>query len=168
MNSPSPRPLIAALDVCYHEHGATAAAVLFAQWTDDKPIAQELSQISQVAEYEPGQFYRREMPCLLDILKRLPLPPAVIVVDGHVWLRPDEPGLGWHLHTATGIPVIGVAKTSFDGSPHAAHVLRGGSHRPLFVTAVGLPQNDAAEHIHSMHGSYRMPTLLKLVDHLCR
>ncbi|WP_395733028.1 endonuclease V [Prosthecobacter sp.] len=160
--------LIAAVDVCYHDHGATAAAILFADWADDHALAQHLCHIPQVAEYQPGQFYRRELPCVLAILKQLPQQPSLIVIDGHVWLRPGEPGLGWHLHEATGIPVIGVAKTSFDQSPHAAHVFRGESMKPLFVTAIGLDQQDAARQIESMHGAFRLPTLLKLVDHLCR
>lgn len=160
--------LIAAVDVCYHDHGATAAAILFADWADDHALAQHLCHIPQVAEYQPGQFYRRELPCVLAILKQLPQQPSLIVIDGHVWLRPGEPGLGWHLHEATGIPVIGVAKTSFDQSPHAAHVFRGESMKPLFVTAIGMDQQEAARHIESMHGAFRLPTLLKLVDHLCR
>ncbi len=160
--------MIAAVDVCYHEHGATSAAVVFADWADEQASAQHLCHIPEVAEYQPGQFYRRELPCVLAVLKLLPQTPFVIVIDGHVWLRPDEPGLGWHLYEATGIPVIGVAKTSFDQSPHAAHVFRGESLKPLFVTSIGIAQDVAAQHIESMHGPFRLPTLLKLVDHLCR
>ncbi|MCX6848848.1 MAG: endonuclease V [Verrucomicrobia bacterium] len=159
---------IAAVDVCYHDHGATAAAVLFENWSDDQAKSPHLCHIAQVADYQPGQFYLRELPCVLAVLKLLPQAPAVIVIDGHVWLRPGEPGLGWHLHEATGIPVIGVAKTSFDQSPHAAHVFRGESIKPLFVTAAGMDQQDAARHIESMHGTFRLPTLLKSVDSLCR
>ncbi len=165
---PSPTSVIAAVDVCYHEQGATAAAVLFRDWTDEGPSAQEVCHIAQVEAYQPGQFYRRELPCVLAVLRALPEMPAVIVIDGHVWLRPEEPGLGWHLHEATGVPVIGVAKTSFDQSPHAARVRRGQSQRPLFVTAAGVAQQEAARHIESMHGSFRLPVLLKLADHLCR
>ncbi|MBB5034867.1 endonuclease V [Prosthecobacter vanneervenii] len=160
--------LITAVDVCYHDHGATAAAIQFADWADEQACAQYLCDIPQVADYQPGQFYRRELPCVLAVLKQLPQQPSMIVIDGHVWLRPGEPGLGWHLHEAIGIPVIGVAKTSFDQSRHAAHVFRGESLKPLFVTAIGMDQQEAARHIESMHGAFRLPTLLKLVDHLCR
>lgn len=156
------------MDVCYRDQGATAAAVLFENWADVQPVSQQICHIAQVDDYQPGQFYRRELPCLLELLKQIPQAPSIIVIDGHVWLRPGEPGLGCHLHQATGLPVIGVAKTSFDQSPHAAHVLRGDSLRPLFVTSVGMDQQSAADCIHSMHGSFRLPTLLKLADHLCR
>ena len=66
------------------------------------------------------------------------------------------------------IPVIGVAKTKFNEATHAVPVLRGPSHRPLYVTAVGIKVAIAAEHVESMHGRYRIPTLLKKVDVLCR
>ncbi len=165
--SPAPATL-AAVDVCYHDAGATAAALSFRQWHDAKPDAQFICQISDVAAYEPGMFYKRELPCLLSVLRLLPHPPEIVIVDGHAWLRPGEPGLGWHLHAALGIPVIGVAKTSFDQSSHAAHVFRGESQRPVYVTSIGIAQDVAARHISSMYGAFRLPTLLKLVDHLCR
>ncbi|MFY0538676.1 hypothetical protein [Nannocystis pusilla] len=43
------------------------------------------------------------------------------MIDGHVWLGPDRPGLGVHLHRALGeaIPVVGVAKNPFRGRPRA-------------------------------------------------
>jgi len=47
-------------------------------------------------------------------------------------------------------------------------VLRGDSRRPLYVTAAGLDPAAAALHVRSMHGPFRIPTLLKRVDQLCR
>jgi deoxyribonuclease V len=47
-------------------------------------------------------------------------------------------------------------------------VLRGGSARPLYVTAAGLSADEAARRVRDMHGPYRIPTLLKRVDQLCR
>jgi deoxyribonuclease V len=49
----------------------------------------------------------------------------------------------------------------------AKEVLRGQSRQPLFVTSVGL-EDDAAQCVRKMHGEFRMPTLLKRVDQLCR
>ena len=66
------------------------------------------------------------------------------------------------------VPVIGVAKTSFRGSGFAQAVLRGTSQRPLYVTAAGMKPEIAAAHVLSMHGEYRIPTLLKRADQLCR
>ncbi len=63
---------------------------------------------------------------------------------------------------------MGVAKMRFSRARVAREVTRGGSRSPLYVTAVGIDLRMAACHIREMHGQYRIPTLLKRVDHLCR
>ena len=94
----------------------------------------------------------------------------LLIVDGYVDLEPGgrRPGLGAHCHAAFGIPVIGVAKTRFEGATQAAEVRRGTSRRPLYVTAVGLPVGEAANLVASMAGSFRLPEALKRVDRLAR
>lgn len=124
-----------------------------------------------MADYRPGHFYERELPVLLKLLGDSGWQPDTVVVDGYVFLDGQaEPGLGKHLHDALGgqIPVVGVAKTSFRGIGAEYGVLRGTSQRPLFVTAVGLPVAEAQAGLRAMHGEHRMPTLLTLVDQLCR
>ena len=64
--------------------------------------------------------------------------------------------------------MIGVAKTHFHGATAARPVLRGGSVGHLYVTAAGMDLATACGHIQNMHGNFRMPTLLKEVDRLCR
>lgn len=75
-----------------------------------------------------------------------------------------------HLYEALDrrIPVIGVAKTAFLRATNARDVARGSSAKPLFVTAVGMDLDVAAGHVRDMHGTFRIPTLLKLVDRLSR
>ncbi len=163
--------MIAAVDVDYRDTEALAACVLFRDWTDAVSAAEVTERIAQVAEYQPGQFYKRELPCLLAVLKKVPTPLDVIVVDGYVWLGTEtRPGLGAHLYEALGrtIPVIGVAKTRFQSATLARPLRRGDSQRPLFITAVGMDVADARRLIASMHGPHRIPTLLKAVDQLCR
>ena len=95
----------------------------------------------------------------------------MIVIDGYVWLGDDQaPGLGAHLHRAIGgrSAVIGVAKTRFLSARPVEEVHRGSSRVPLYVTAVGLDLSESARCIREMHGPYRIPTLLKRVDRLCR
>lgn len=163
--------MIAALDVCYGAQGAATACVLFARWTDASPAGTHLARLADVAPYEPGAFYKRELPCLLAALAMVEAPLEAIVIDGYVYLSAEgRPGLGAHLFEATGerTPIVGVAKTSFTGSPFAEAVIRGESARPLFVTAAGVDQQTAAGWIRAMHGPHRLPTLLKLADRLCR
>jgi deoxyribonuclease V len=160
--------MILAVDVDYRENGAIAAGVAFGRWEDAAPAWEIVERIAEVAEYEPGAFYKRELPCLLALLQRAPEPVRALVIDGYVWLGDGKPGLGAHLHHATGLPVIGVAKTCFR-SASAREVVRGTeARRPLYVTAVGIQSTEAAEQIRTMHGEHRLPTLLKRVDSLCR
>ena len=161
--------MLACVDVDYRPDHAIAACVMFTHWQDASPSNTAVARIDDVEPYTPGQFYKRELPCLLEVLRPFAGQLNVVVVDGYVWLGQDHPGLGAHLYEALGrrTAVIGVAKTHFHGAP-AEEVLRGIASRPLFVTAVGLDVVDAAAHVWSMHGEYRLPALLKLVDRACR
>jgi deoxyribonuclease V len=93
----------------------------------------------------------------------------IIVIDGYVWLNEQAPGLGAHVYESFGgqVAVIGVAKSAFR-SESAIAVERGQSRQPLFVTAAGIAPSRAAELVRSMHGVYRIPTLLRRVDQLAR
>lgn len=146
-----------------------AACVVFQDWQDATPQVVLTEKVSPIAAYEPGAFYKREMPCILQTLQKVSQPIDLIIIDGFVWLGPDHPGLGAMLYDELNqkIPVIGVAKTKYyTGTP--IEVLRGVSMNPLLITSVGIDVQQAAQHIHSMHGEFRIPTLLKLVDSTCR
>ena len=81
------------LDVDYRDDSAVAAGVWFRGWSAELSESQEVVHSSTVAEYEPGAFYKRELPCLLEVLARGPRA-DVIIVDGYVWLGEGKPGLG--------------------------------------------------------------------------
>lgn len=162
--------MIACVDVDYQDVGAVAACVCFERWNANTPTSESTVQVGDVEPYEPGQFFRRELPCILAVLKSLPDSPQVVIIDGYVWLGKQRPGLGAHLYEALDkqVTVIGVAKTQFAGAEPVAQVTRGRSSVPLFVTAVGIAVADAASNIKAMHGPHRIPTMLKRVDQLCR
>jgi len=164
-------PMMACLDVAYHALEANAAAVLFHSWGDSAGEREIVTRVPAPADYRPGQFYLRELPCLLALVALIGEPLELLIVDGYVWLgEGDQPGLGAHLHAALGgtVAVIGVAKSRFAGATAAVPVLRGGSRRPLFVTAAGMDLRVAVNHVETMHGEYRIPTLLKRADQLSR
>ena len=160
--------MIAALDVHYDEEASTgtAAAVVFVHWEDDEPLSEYTAKCSGVEPYVPGQFFKRELPCLLAVLDLLREPLNAIVIDGYVNMG-EKPGLGMHLWEALGkaVPIIGVAKTRFHRAD-AVEINRGGSKAPLYVTAVGIDRSQAAAIIQTMHGPFRIPTLLRRVDRL--
>ena len=165
--------MILAFDTAYSGDRAKTVCLAFLDWSDAVPASIHSETIDGVADYEPGQFYKRELPCILSLLKTVPLDDVVaIIVDGFVVLDDAGlPGLGAHLHVALDgrVPVIGVAKTNF-ATLHQlkAEVLRGTSAKPLYVTAIGMPLDQAAEHVRTMRGEFRMPHLLSELDRLTK
>jgi deoxyribonuclease V len=144
------------------------ACVGFVDWTDAVAAREHVVRSDgSAAAYEPGRFFERELPYLRAALASFGEPIELAIVDGYVWLADGVPGLGAHLHAAIGVPVIGVAKTAYAGS-NAIAITRGESANPLFVTAVGLDAQVAADHVVAMHGPFRIPTLLKRADSLAR
>jgi deoxyribonuclease V len=158
--------VIVALDVDYRETGVVTGCLEFAAWADATPVREWVARSHAApAEYAAGRFYERELPYLLGALAGVT--PELVVIDGNVWLADGAMGLGAHLHAAIGVPVVGVAKNPFRGSP-AISVIRGKSAKPLLVTSVGIEPRVAADHVRAMHGEFRIPTLLKRADALAR
>src|SRR5215475_5385931 len=109
------KDMFACVDVDYRTEGAVAACVLFRAWDDADSAGERVETIARVEPYQPGHFYRRELPCLLSVLGTVTEPLETVVVDGYVWLTDEQQGLGAHLYEALGrsVAVIGVAKTRF-------------------------------------------------------
>ncbi len=142
--------------------------MVFEQWDDAKSRVEYTATYNGIEPYVPGQFFKRERPCLLGLLKKVHEPLDQIIIESFVALG-DGPGLGMHLWEALDrqIPIIGVAKNQFRFAT-PVEVIRGSSKRPLFVTAVGIEPSVAAKAIRKMHGANRIPTMLKRVDRLTR
>ena len=165
-----PEPF-ACLDAAYTDSAAGAACVLFAAWDATAPLRVVTTRQGAASDYEPGAFYKRELPLLLAVLDQLERLPGTLIIDGYVWLDSEgKPGLGAMLHRALAerISVIGIAKSRFAGASACLPVVRGSSLRPLYVSAVGMDAADAAKGVQSMHGRHRIPTLLRLVDRAAR
>jgi deoxyribonuclease V len=158
-----------AIDVFYKDDTAKIVAAVFDHWPDQSPKEIVIKNKTPVAAYISGEFYKRELPCLSEIIADFELNEIdVIIIDGYVYLDNDgKPGLGAYLYEhLKGLgPVIGVAKTSFaNNTKYVTEVCRGKSQQPLYITAIGVELNSAAQHIKSMYGEYRMPHILKLID----
>lgn len=165
--------MIIAIDVHYRTEVAKIVAVQFENWADAAPNQIFIEMKTDIAEYEPGAFYKRELPCIIEVMKKVDMNAVTcIVVDGYVYLNDDDKkGLGYYVFEYFGdkIPVIGVAKTSFhQNTKNVRPILRGGSANPLYVTSIGIDLDEAAQKIQSMAGEFRMPTLLKLMDTLTK
>ena len=163
--------MILAIDVQYVGDQGFISAVSFDDWDAMQPSNEYNTVLGEIADYEPGSFYKRELPCIVALLDEYSLSPDIIVVDGYVTLNEQEtPGLGLHLYNAIGgrSQVIGVAKRSFLGVSDNTKIYRGTSNNPLFVTSVGIDLEEAKCNILTMHGKNRIPILLKRVDRMCR
>ena len=161
--------MILAFDTYYYKDKAKTVCVEFSDWINDTPdnVCSEITE--GISEYEPGSFYKRELPCILSLLNKKDLSNVdLIIVDGFVILDDSGKfGLGGHLYDALNkkIPVIGVAKSKFHSNHNnVKELLRGESKKPLYISAIGIELESAFNHINNMHGKYRMPTLLQILD----
>lgn len=164
--------MILAVDVYYEGEAAKAVGVLF-NWKDAQPSQVVTAHIHKVAPYEPGHFYKRELPCIEAILEQINMDEVqAIIIDGYVYASNTKAyGLGGHLweSIARSKPVIGVAKTPFKNNEETCmEVQRGDSKKPLYVSAIGINLAEAAVEIAGMHGEFRLPTILKELDRLTR
>lgn len=162
--------MILAIDVFYNENNtAKIVGILFEKWEDQSPKETVIEYLDDIAPYEPGSFYKRELPCILKLLSSIdPNILQTIIIDGYVYLNDDNKyGLGAYLYDSLEqkTPIIGVAKTPFhDNKKNVVEVFRGASKNPLYISAIGMDVNLASEFVIKMHGDFRFPSLLKTLD----
>lgn len=163
-----------AVDTYYYSDTlALTVGVLFNRWTDDEPAEIISSICTKFSSYIPGEFYKRELPCVLSLLEKVDMDKIeTIIVDGFLRLRfndcTEKDGLGKKLFDSLNMPglkVIGLAKSDFCRTDEiSASLLRGSAVNPLWVQGIGLPDNVAAGNIKMMSGESRIPKLLKILD----
>lgn len=165
--------MILAFDTYYFADKAKTVCLVFGHWGDTENFEIHTEILGNIAAYTPGEFYKRELPCILSLLKTIDRNDIeTIIIDGFVYLDDDlKPGLGGHLYKELQgkVPVIGVAKTNFATiEKNKRTLLRGKSDRPLFITSIGIDVDKATELIKNMSGPYRVPSLLKTLDTLTK
>lgn len=162
--------MIYCFDTYYKDNYANTAVIGIENWDSETPDFESNEITKNIQEYESGAFYKRELPCLLSIINKLYLNPKedILLIDGYVVLDDEgKLGLGGHLFNELKreIPVIGVAKNNFHTlNKLKKEVFRGDSKKPLYVTTLGYDLQKASDNILNMHGEFRFPTILKLVD----
>lgn len=174
--------MLLALDSYYKDNICNTSLVVFNE-NEDVAIYTDTRYSKVTSEYIPGEFYKRELPGIKKILRKfIRQHPELweqihaVIVDSYITLKTGDKewkGLGGHLDdylTKYGHHKIiyGVAKSKFgDCDKISDKVLRGKSEMPLYVQTTGAP-HIAAYQIARMHGKFRIPTMLKLVDQLSR
>ena len=162
--------MIACVDVHYSDPHTVAACVTISAWADGVACDVFVCPIDKGAPYMPAAFYQRELPCILQVVQPFYDHIRYFIVDGYVWLDGEKhPGLGAFAYYALGdtIQVIGVAKKPYHGAKDCSlSVNRRDSKTPLYITSSDIELEKAAGHIASMHGPYRISTMLRYVDRL--
>lgn len=163
------------LDVFYNDIGepstAKVSGIRFQGTEQNEILSEHIVTVDNVAPYESGQFYKREMPCLLALLEKIDDPYDVIIIDGYVFLDGvSKPGLGKYLYDSLAVkkPIIGIAKNHFYDITEDYAVWRGISKHPVYVTSVGMAVNKAKSLVASLADQYRIPHIVTAVDQLGR
>ena len=171
--------MIIAFDTYYYNGYSYTVGGVFESWaSSDVSYYVTSKRMCIDAEYKSGELYKRELPSIMQCLSMVNLDNIdTIIVDGYVWLSEDgkelTKGLGarlddslQHLRNATK-NIVGIAKNPYHVKiPNCFEIKHGlESDKPLYVTC---SNPDYAEHysvlVSRMHGDYRIPTILKLVD----
>lgn len=161
--------IIACFDVYYYKNYARACCIVFNK-EEEKVISEYIEVIEGIKDYISGEFYKRELPCILKVLEKVKEDIDIIITDSFVWVEKYKNGLGAYLYESIKfkIPIIGVAKSYLKGSTAYLEVYRGKSTKPLYVSAVGIDLKYSAKLIKNLKGEFRIPDILKKVDKLSK
>lgn len=161
-------------DLTTQTETAKVSGIRFQGIETNEILSEHIVIVNEVAPYESGQFYKREMPCLLALINKIDQTNErfdVIIIDGYVFLDgKEQAGLGKYLYDNLSIkkPVIGIAKNQFKDISDTYAVWRGISKHPLYVTSVGFDTAVAKHIVSNLEGKHRLPNVVKQVDVLGR
>ncbi len=133
--------------------------MVFDDRADGSQRSSHASFVDHVSEYIPGQFYRRELPCILRLLDEHALAPEYILIDGYVYLDGhSRPGLGKYLYDVLQhkVKIIGIPKNPSMSITREYEVYRGRSRRPLYVTCAGEQLSVCKRRVETMSGAHRL------------
>jgi deoxyribonuclease V len=189
LTSPGPASVrtVAGLDIAYAEDRLAAAVVVLD--LDHLDVVEEVVVLDRPSfPYVPGLFAFRELPALIEGLRRLNVTPDLLICDGHGLAHPKRFGLACHLGVLTGLPAFGVGKTRLvgaydepgpdrgswsnvtDGDEVVGRALRTQTGvRPIFVSVGHLTDLETAcEVTLRLTPRYRLPESTRRADRLSR
>jgi deoxyribonuclease V len=180
---------VAWLDVSYEDGGDRLAAAVVVLDAATLEVVEESWAVGTAAfPYIPGLFAFRELPTLVEALRKLTVRPDLLVCDGHGLAHPRRFGLACHLGVLTGLPALGVGKTHLLGTYDPPAAERGSSSplehdgevvgrvlrtqtgvKPVYVSVghrIGLDL--ACRQVLAFSPRYRLPATTRHADQLSR
>ena len=122
---------VAGVDVGFkNNYQITQAAVAVLSFPSLELVESAIAEIPTTFPYVPGFLSFREIPAIVEALKKIQTTPDLILCDGQGLAHPRRLGLACHLGVLLDIPTIGVAKSLFIGK-HKELPLDKGSWQPL-------------------------------------
>lgn len=161
--------IVACFDVYYYKDYARACCIVFSK-DEEKIMSEYIEEIKDIKDYVSGQFYKRELPCILRVLEKVKEDIDIIITDSFIWVDECKKGLGAYLYESINCktPIIGVAKSYLKDCTAYVEIYRGQSSNPLYISAIGIDLNYSANLISNLKGDFRIPDILKKVDQLSR
>jgi deoxyribonuclease V len=115
---------VAGVDVAFHNEQSTAAVVVLSM-PDLHICDSTVASLPIQFPYIPGLLSFREIPVIVEALRKISTVPDVIFCDGQGIAHPRRLGIASHLGAMTGLCTIGVAKSRLTGIHEDVPVIKG-------------------------------------------
>jgi deoxyribonuclease V len=117
---------VAGIDVGFNlKRKISKAALALLSYPNLNFIEATEAELTTVFPYIPGLLSFREIPVIIEALKKVNQQPNVILCDGQGIAHPRRFGIACHIGVLTGIPTIGVAKSRLIGEYHSLGLKKG-------------------------------------------
>lgn len=108
---------VAGVDVGFENNNKiTRAAIAVLSFPGLQLCDSAIARIPTCFPYIPGLLSFRELPAVIEALKKITIAPQMLLCDGQGIAHPRRLGIASHLGLITGMPAIGVAKSRLCGS----------------------------------------------------
>ena len=107
---------VAGVDIGYkNKDRISKGAIAILKFPSLELVETAIVEIPTTFPYKSGYLSCREIPAILEVIKKVQITPDLILCDGQGYAHPRRFGLACHLGVILDIPTIGVAKTRLIG-----------------------------------------------------